>query len=451
MASFTLLCYAIHLLLISGKIASDGLPNPAGTRENGDAMSGSEFPSDPSLLLQLDQLKSKISLLESSLNEKVERLRASDEKIDELEKILVSKSTSLESLKREFQLIQEKRSFDAKEQADKANAHAGELVKQIDILKTEIEIQNKEKDNLVSRTKIAEEKIHELNLKLENLQRINEEQKSRILKTEHAILVAEEELMKAKIEASSMSKKLQEIPNGWLPPWLAVHAVHCQSHIVSFWNEHGRPALDRTIKKVLEKKSEVEMWLEPHVHTFQTKWIPLTIKHCQEFTRNIGPQLTILAAKTTDVYRESKNYLEPHIVRAHEVLIPYYEKAKKFTKPGIDHIVLIVKPHVDTASAFLRPYSKKAIRNYRKFAKSARLYHQKVQTTIHDKLKDNTFTEPFATKELSWFMASAVLSLPVIFLLNRSSAFFRKTPKKRSRSHHKSHTHRRSKRVHPEK
>ncbi|CAH9103908.1 unnamed protein product [Cuscuta europaea] len=75
----------------------------------------------------------------------------------------------------------------------------------------------------------------------------------------------------------------------------------------------------------------------------------------------------------------------------------------------------------------------------------------KVQTTIHAKLKDNTFTEPFATKELAWFMASALLSLPVIFLLNTFSAFFRKTPKKRSRSHHKSHTHRRSKRVHPEK
>lgn len=40
---------------------------------------------------------------------------------------------------------------------------------QIDILKREIEAQNKEKVNLVGRANVAEEKMQELNLKLENV------------------------------------------------------------------------------------------------------------------------------------------------------------------------------------------------------------------------------------------------------------------------------------------
>lgn len=40
---------------------------------------------------------------------------------------------------------------------------------QNDILKKEIEAQNKQKDNLVGRANEAEEKIQELNLKLENV------------------------------------------------------------------------------------------------------------------------------------------------------------------------------------------------------------------------------------------------------------------------------------------
>nr|GMC63382.1 myosin heavy chain, striated muscle isoform X2 [Ipomoea batatas] len=450
MASFKWLFFTLHLLLIFTEIASDGLLDPGNDR-NSHAVSGSEVASDPSLLLELDQLKSKISLLESSISERVDKLRAKDEKVEELEKILASKSAALESLQTQFQLIQEQKSLNAKEQVGKANARADELEKQNDILKKEIEAQNKQKDNLVGRANEAEEKIQELNLKLENLQRINEEQKSRIRKTERALRVAEEEMVKAKMEASSISKQLQEIHEGWLPRWLAVHLVHCQSIIVTHWNEHGRPALNLSMKKALEKKSELETWVKPHIHTFQTEWIPMIKEHCREFARNIEPQLNILSTKTIDFYHASKNYMEPHIVRAQEFLIPYYEDTKKFTEPYIDHIAFIVKPHVDKATAFLKPYSKKAIRHYRKFMKSARLYHQQVQTTIHDKLKNNEYTEPFATKELAWLMASALVSLPVLFLLNMSTALFRKAPKKRSRSHHKSHTHRRAKRVHQEK
>nr|GMC58406.1 centrosome-associated protein CEP250-like isoform X3 [Ipomoea batatas] len=105
MASFKWLLFTLHLLLIFTEIASDGVPDPGNDR-NSHAVSGSEVASDPSLLLELDQLKSKISLLESSISERVDKLRAKDEKVEELEKILASKSAALESLQTQFQLIQ---------------------------------------------------------------------------------------------------------------------------------------------------------------------------------------------------------------------------------------------------------------------------------------------------------------------------------------------------------
>uniref|UniRef100_M1CSZ1 Uncharacterized protein n=1 Tax=Solanum tuberosum TaxID=4113 RepID=M1CSZ1_SOLTU len=76
----------------------------------------------------------------------------------------------------------------------------------------------------------------------------------------------------------------------------------------------------------------------------------------------------------------------------------------------------------------------------------------KAQENIHHMLKNHHITKPYATKELAWYLASALLALPVIFLLNLVSDFRRsKKPKKHSHRHHTSHTRRRAKRAHPDK
>ena len=59
---------------------------------------------------------------------------------------------------------------------------------------------------LEAKANVAEKKIHELNLKLENLQKKNgAEQKTRVRKAEHPLKVAEEEMLMAKLKAASIS------------------------------------------------------------------------------------------------------------------------------------------------------------------------------------------------------------------------------------------------------
>ena len=102
---------------------------------------------------------------------------------------------------------------------------------------------------LEARANIAEKKIHELNLKLENLQKIGDEQKTRVPKAEHLLKVANEEMLMAKLEAASISEELVKVHRRWVPCWLAVHLRYFQSYIVTHWNDHGRPALDLLIQK----------------------------------------------------------------------------------------------------------------------------------------------------------------------------------------------------------
>ncbi|KAK4370064.1 hypothetical protein RND71_009539 [Anisodus tanguticus] len=348
---------------------------------------------------------------ESRIDESTRELRSKDERIKELENTIDLKLAELASVK---SVLQEKGSLNAKEFVAKANVHTIELERQVDVLRREIEAQNKNKNTLEANTNVAEEKIQELNLKLESLQRINEEQNARIRKTKRALQVAEEEMMKAKLEASSVSEQLEEVKEGWLPPWLAVHI----SIVMTYWNEHGRPALDLTIKKALETKSEVVKMAEPHIHSFKTKWIPAMKELSVEFSHDDGPHVQRLKTKTIHLYHTSKKFVEPHIVNAQEVIQPYIQEARKFADPYVDQVSVVMKPHVDKARILLQPYTKKVHRHYRKVKKTA----------------------------------SALLALPVIFLLNLASDFTRtKKPKKHSRRHHTSPTRRRAKRAHPDK
>ncbi|KAF3680226.1 putative rho GTPase-activating protein 7-like [Capsicum annuum] len=78
----------------------------------------------------------------------------------------------------------------------KSSKHAEAGTEFIDVLRRETEAQNKKKDTLEISTNEAKEKILELNLKLES-----------------------EEMMKAKLEAASISKQLEEVLLGMLPAY----------------------------------------------------------------------------------------------------------------------------------------------------------------------------------------------------------------------------------------
>ncbi|GMJ07146.1 hypothetical protein like AT4G31340 [Hibiscus trionum] len=402
----------------------------------------SSDPGDAALKHELDLLKSKILGLESTIDERIHELRNKDESITELEKAIQEKSDSMQSLENEIENLKQRASLDSMEQISNSPARAIELEKQVDNLRKEIKMQNKKKDALDVRRNVAERKIQELNQKLEDIQRINSEQKSIIHKVEHALQLAQEEIMKAKLRAASASKELREVHGEWLPHWLAVHIYQFQSYVVSHWNEHGRPALDITIEKALEKKDQFKSWAEPQIRTVNMHLIPMMKDKWSKFINNLEPHRQLLLSKTIDVYDASKTFLTPHLVKARTLTYHYIQEVKKFSEPYVNHVVMVTKPRHKTIQVALKPYTKKTIRTYRKLIKSASIYHHQIRGT----LKRHELTRSLANMDLAWFLATAVLFLPILVLFKLFSLIFSGKAKR----HHVNHTRRRVKRHHPD-
>lgn len=403
--------------------------------------------SDGSSKIHLDQLNAKIRALESQIDEKTREVQGKDEVVAEKEKLLKEREDKIASLQTEVSSLQKKGSSDSAKQLGKAQARADELEKQVEVLKNFLEQKNKEKDSTEARTNEAEKKLRELNSSLDKLQKTNEEQKNKIGKLERAIKIAEEEMLRTKLEATTKAKELLEAPGSWLPPWLAVHWFKFQTYTETHWEAHGKPAVETVILKVTEAKAQAEKWAEPHVENVKTKYIP-AIK--ETVTIHVEPHFRTLSIKAKEAYHSSKSAVSPHIVTVQEFVDPYYQEAKKFSKPYVDQVATTTKPHVDKMKVAMKPYTTKVIIVYTEFLESATTYHNQVQAHVERKLKSHELTEPFATNEFVWFAASALLVFP-IFVAYRvlSSLFCTKTKKPVKHPHH--HGRRKAKRAHTDK
>ncbi|CAN6547469.1 unnamed protein product [Malus baccata var. baccata] len=391
MAPSKLLLFSVFLALSFTGITSYPPPPDDG------ASDFAQEVADSSLALQLQQLKSRVSLLESSIDDKNCELRKKDESIKLMEKVIQEKSNSIALLQSAIESVQVRGSepLDVVELGDKPHVQAGGLEKQCNLIA-----------NLISLS------IHF------QLQKVNDEHKTGIQKTEHDLQVAEYIKIKFTI----------------LPI----------TYIVTYWNELGRPAFNLGIEKALKMKACGEGWTEIIVERIRTNWIPRLKKQSLEFKAYLEPNIRLVTAKTVDVYRSSKSSIGTLVFKAQNMADPYIQEAKKYTEPYIDRVAMVTKPHLDKLHIALKPYTQKVLNAYGKVITTTTFLHHEVKEI----LKNNELTQPVASMELAWFAATALLALPAVFLFKLYSAALGKKTKKRSHSSYANHTRRRLKRAH---
>ncbi|KAI3840355.1 hypothetical protein MKX03_005851 [Papaver bracteatum] len=289
-----------------------------------------------SLRIELDQLKSKISLLESSIEDKIKELKGKDDSILRLEEVIQQKSDSIKSLQTDVTSLQKKGNVETAEQSyivtnwnkhgkaalDAAIEKALEKKNQaqkwaephVESVKTKLVPALKEQWVTVT-TKTVE--VYESSKKtiaphVEKAQKIVDPcpEKDQFFPAESSI-----EDMTKELEG----KELMDVHAAWFPPWLATHLVHPQSYIVTNWNKHGKPALDAAIEKALEKKNHAQKWAKPHVESVKTKLVPA-----------LKEQWVTVTTKTVEVYESSKKTIAPHAEKAQKIVDPCPEKDQFF-------------------------------------------------------------------------------------------------------------------------
>lgn len=411
------------------------------------------------LVKELEDLKSKASSLESMIEEKKYALREKELLIAEREKLLEEKSKDISLLQNEIDTIQKKGAGDLEAEATKAYARVSELEKQVGNLEEILREQKQRQHSLELQAGKTENQAKDLSAKNKKLQEVVTEQKAHIQKVEQALQFAEATMLKSQAEAKVKAEELMQVHGAWLPHWLAVRLVKFQTYAEEHWEKHAKPAIDVVREKASEKATTAHNWARPHLETAKTRWFPALKKQWQQAMVSLAPHVETVKTKAIEGYGVSRDAIKPHLVKAQESLSPHVQKVKDLcgpyvdqvvaaSQPHIDKVVAASQPHIEKATLFLQPYTRPVANAYGRFLTTATKYHRQLQRSVRQTLKKYELISPLATKELVWFMASALLALPVFGILMAYSSIFGggKKTRKPSRNNHTGHAHKKHKR-----
>ncbi|XP_057837248.1 uncharacterized protein LOC131047394 isoform X3 [Cryptomeria japonica] len=418
---------------------------------------------NPALLKELESLKHEVKKLEdkahsleSTIDEKNDELRKKDSTIAEKEKFIEENSKTINSLQNDIEAIQKKGAGDYEAEATKAYVRIGELERQVGKLEQSLSQQKQKRESLELQLSEAESRAREFSVKYEKLQKDLAEQKTRVQKAEKAFKLAETKMLKAQAEAKLKAEEMNKVHGAWLPPWLVVHFGKFQAFVTSYWASHVKPAMDTVLDKASEKAAAAHDWVKPHLETTQTyvhKWSPVVKEQWQQVIVTVAPHVEVFKAKVISSYEVSWDKINPHLMKAEEFLRPHLQTVKDLSGPYIDQVASVSQPHIDKAKVILQPYQDQAIHAYRRFLTTATDYHHQLQGHVRKSLKKHEITAALATKELVWFLASALLAFPVLGLFMVYSSFFSSSRKvrKSGRSSHTSNANKKHKRRHVDK
>lgn len=367
------------------------------------------------LAFELERLKSETSKLELILEEKNIDINTQSKLIAEREKEIEYKSQAITSLQAVVDL-QKKASGHENTQIEKVYARISELEKKVESLKGSIRNQKQELNSLELRADEAEKKAQEKVLKYEKMENFVAERWIQIRQTEQALHIAEEIMLRAQAEAAAKTDDLMKAYGALLPPWIAVRLLEFKELMVSYWAQHGEPVINPLREKASEKVAAANEWAKLHFDV-KIKWGSTVEKQWQQLIIFASPHIKNVKARSIERFEALWNVLRPHLVRGREFVEPHAQMVRKFSRPYIAKAASVVRPHLDKARVVLSPCTDQAAAAYRRFLASATSYHYQLQGFVRKTLNKHELTTALATKELSWFLASALLALPLFGIL----------------------------------
>ncbi|GKD65027.1 hypothetical protein Tco_1307135 [Tanacetum coccineum] len=144
---------------------------------------------------------------------------------------------TIKSLQSDVASLDAKGSLDANEEIKKDHTRVHELEKQVEKLPIELQLKNNFREALETTSKDLEKKMLDLNPTLHDPQKVVVNQKKKHYKTKCALKIDDEEVKKAKSEATRKIRKLAKVYGAWLPPWLPSGLVVYQPYVKNHWKE----------------------------------------------------------------------------------------------------------------------------------------------------------------------------------------------------------------------
>ncbi|KAL2635248.1 hypothetical protein R1flu_006727 [Riccia fluitans] len=386
------------------------------------------------LLKEIDRLKELVASLERSSKEKVESLKQKDAHIGVID-------SELQSLKADK---------GDKETLSKLESELKASVSKVNDLESIVLHAQKETEEVKSqlgswkkRAIAAEEKLNDLELKYDKAQKALAEQKKRTQTAEQTLKVAEAAMLEAESKAHTRTKELLEVTNQWMPHWVSTRVGQIQANVVAKWSRHAKPRVQDLLKSASKKVGEAQDWASPHLETVKKTVVPAAQQHWKTIADSLGPHVQTLRSRTVKGYEfvrteyvgKAHGFVKPHVDSLVESSRPYVVKIQEHTRPYVDQIATLTKPYLNQARGLVNPYVEKAAPYYHGAVSAAVRHHKNLQETVRANLARHDLGIPLVSNELVWFLASALLALPVLTLfLAFSSAFGgkRTQPKKKS-------------------
>lgn len=402
------------LVMISVKADNDGLPS----RE--------ELDTKYLLTNQIVELRTQIEELTTASKTHAASLKRKDKKIRTLEKELQrsqnEKSAAIVDLEAEL--------AEAKKTISDFNLQVSQLEQELVRIKAEYSA-------IVKRAELAEAKADSFELEASEklkLVEVVKEYKIQLEKAESDLRIAKSGKLKAQKELAAKAREMAQSANAWLPPWLAIQASKMRSHMISSWAIYGAPLMESLQRLATLKAAQFRKFSKPYMRSFNKNVRPVVRSQWKKTKTIIVPQYQRIKKLVLQYLAAGKKYLSPHLSKVQESVDTYVQTVRVESRPYLEQAASFLSPHFEKANIMAEPYVKHASDHYQSVMTQASTFHEQLQDSVKGTMRKNELLSRWATKELIWYLASALLALPLFAsLLVFSSVFGTKKPIKRQR------------------